>query len=929
MATLPATSMPGPPIFEVPPGPGLPPPNGHPPPPDGSTPADAPPPPPRGSSNGFPPPPLPGNGNGAQPSPPGGGPDDLYEIIRLRHLFTMLGYIVMVVLAVGFIAYLRRNRRAIFAGDAKTARKIILPAFEPLLWLLAIIGIMYITFFAIELSMDLEMSLDTLVIYEAVYAGRLFVILLLLVFMLQKSLTLPALRRTVVISLLLSTYTIPLVWVMDAYGNDEDRGTYYWVLVGARAPVIGLYLYVFVKPPVRASKRTLREYCVFCVIYHVLMFVNSELYRAKKPVPANKMKYTIVFWTALAPFFMWRVMLADTHHWRGIGQDAVKLQSLLRQRQHGKISERISSQGFHVLIEMHRRYIIDFAFLEFQDEIGTGSNSTVFRGKLSSKTPVAIKVYTPSTFTEELMLDFSNEAALCGALRHPNIVRFRGLCVCPPTICLVTELCLGTLEDVLVETAAKPQHTRRQQFLINLTYMLDAARAVAYLHSFSPAFVHRDIKPSNFLVDVCNTIKLTDFGESRAISRKRSSSNATSGKRDASTATTTQRESAGSSVVVAEAVLWSPRLTGTVPDGTRDYMAPEVIRGRAGVVEYGEAADIYSLGITLWDVLHPGCEKYPSLLTTQRSSHVAIYDCVISGKRPLLASDLHPKLHELIACCWHDDPQMRPAARSVVKALEGLQEEYLATFALELSDDLGITSTHGQFSGEDAVTRMVQAKSVTSTAEAVRLGNGMMDAGLLHHATHARSFEPTPSLYFFDEENIQMNQPFVILDCDNTANGGQPSQQGDTKARPKRTITRVHSHASSHSRAHSHAQRLASSDRHTASRAMLETADGEYFCECRKLGRRLPVKQSLRIRLRRKFRAAPEANLMITADLLAQDDAPAFEHMSDAGEGALGCAFHDQNNDRQDYAQLMHETLNFHAEHVPVAHVLFRHLSHS
>ncbi|DBA04689.1 TPA: hypothetical protein N0F65_012272 [Lagenidium giganteum] len=865
---------PHPPIFQVPvlipdfPPPNAPPLNASP-----GSPADVPPPP-----------------GGGIPPPPPGAPVNIREIIRISHLFTMIGYVMMALLAVGFIIYLRHNRRVIFAGDAKTARKIILPAFEPLLWLLAIVALLYSTFFAIELSMDLSMSLDTLVMFEIIYAGQLFVILLLLVFMLQKSLTLPALRRTVVISFMVSTYTIPLVWVMDTYGNDDDRGIYYWVLAGARSLVIPLYLWVFIKPPVRASKRTLREYCFFCVIYHLLVFIGNELFRAFKPAPANKMKYVIVFWTALAPFFMWRVMLADTHHWRGIGQDAVKLQSLLRQRQHGKISERISSQGFHVLIEMHRKYIIDFAFLQFQDEIGTGSNSTVFRGKLSSsKLPVAIKVYTPSTFTEELMMDFSNEAALCGAMRHPNVVRFYGLCVCPPTICLVTELCVGTLEDVLTATVAKPQHTRRQQFLINLTYMLDAARAVAYLHSFSPAFVHRDIKPSNFLVDAHNTIKLTDFGESRAISQKqKAATRMAKAKHEAKMASQRDSTAVPHSDVLSPSKTTSTDTSGPFMSvkGTGDYMAPEVIRGRAGVAEYGEAADIYSLGITLWDVLHPGCEKYPVLLTAQRRSHLAVYEFVIAGNRPPLATDLHPVLRELIEYSWHDDPRMRPTAHSIVKALEGIQEENMAVFALELSDDLGGNSSHRQFTGEDAVTRMVQGNYASSSAEAVRLGNGMMDAGLLHHAAHARSFEPTPQSYFFDDENIQMNQPFVILESDGAHGDNSSQPHGDSKARAKRTTNRARSHASSQSCSQSHAPHQASSERHTTSRAMLETADGDSVCVCKKLGQRLPVKQSLRMRLRRKFRAAPEVNLMITADLLAQDDETAFEHMSDAGEGA-------------------------------------------
>uniref|UniRef100_K3X2A1 Protein kinase domain-containing protein n=1 Tax=Globisporangium ultimum (strain ATCC 200006 / CBS 805.95 / DAOM BR144) TaxID=431595 RepID=K3X2A1_GLOUD len=138
---------------------------------------------------------------------------------------------------------------------------------------------------------------------------------------------------------------------------------------------------------------------------------------------------------------------------------------------------------------MHHKFTIDFAYLKLRQRVSIGSSAVVYHGKLSPKTPVAIKAYMPTTVTEDTMADFSHEAALCGALNHPNAVKFYGMCVNPPTICLLPELCQRSLDVVTAAQATQTSDSRRQQFLINLGYMINAARAVTYIHSFSPTFV--------------------------------------------------------------------------------------------------------------------------------------------------------------------------------------------------------------------------------------------------------------------------------------------------------------------------------------------------------------------------------------------------------------------------------------------------------
>ena len=99
------------------------------------------------------------------------------------------------------------------------------------------------------------------------------------------------------------------------------------------------------------------------------------------------------------------------------------------------------------------------------------------------------------------------------------------------------------------------------------------AEALAEAHKHGT--IHRDIKPSNVILDARGEPSLVDFGLARNLT-------------------------------------WNTRLTRSrATMGTPAYMAPEQVRGeKAGV---GFAADIYSLGVVLYELL---CGKLPSRMPT-------------------------------------------------------------------------------------------------------------------------------------------------------------------------------------------------------------------------------------------------------------------------------------------------------------------------
>ncbi|TMW66250.1 hypothetical protein Poli38472_004015 [Pythium oligandrum] len=683
-----------------------------------------------------------------------------------RRLFVVLalGYGIICLLSMVLVVYLRRNQTVAFQGDTNAARKIILPAYLPLLLLLMVVSFAYSVYFWIaRFGVGVE-HFSSKVETEIYYSGRLFFILVVMVFMYQKSVSGPALRRAALIALGLSAYNIPVVWVTDKYGSTEVA---YWIPQCTRVILLLFYLWVFIMPPSRASKRTLREYCVFVFIYYILFFAYNELFHQGKMDPGFKMVYANVLWGSLSPLFIWRLLRADTEHWRGLGLRAVALQSIFRQK--NQVNEHISSQGLHVLIEMHRKYIIDFAFLEFKQKIGTGSSAMVFQGILHSKKPVAIKVYTPTELTDEVVAEFSHEAALCGALHHPNIVQFYGMCVCPPTICLVSELCQGSLDQVTQGQARRALDITRQQLLIDLNYMIDATRAVAYLHSFSPAFLHRDIKPSNFLVDNRGVVKLTDFGESRSLPHARGGGNA--GPVCSTNRSVGGREERSSSGVVPIRLshdTWPSSIHGGIQShserramtvrGTAEYMPPELIQGKAGTAMYAEAADIFSLAMTLWDIMHPLDEKYPEA----NGNHLKVFQAVLDGERPPLSSATHPGFQELLRSAWDPQPERRPSALMILDTLEKIHREVSADLAIMLSNAIDkkiLISKKGctteQFcTGQSLVQKMLEYGYVDSTEEAIRVGNGFMSARLLHHGRHFVAFGNTDEQFMFDDAQL-------------------------------------------------------------------------------------------------------------------------------------------------------------------------------
>jgi len=187
-------------------------------------------------------------------------------------------------------------------------------------------------------------------------------------------------------------------------------------------------------------------------------------------------------------------------------------------------------------------------------KIASGGMANVFLAQDNiTNTKVAIKILKEEVSAKEKILErFSQEGLL--NLDHPNIVKILDAGVNKNTPFIVMEyIDGGDLEDLIKS---------RGKLSVNeaLSIFDQLLSALAYVHNLG--IIHRDIKPKNILIDKSGKVKLTDFGIAKSVA--------------------SQVKTATGGYLGAPA-----------------YSSPEQMDG----LSVDSRADIYSLGITLYEML--------------------------------------------------------------------------------------------------------------------------------------------------------------------------------------------------------------------------------------------------------------------------------------------------------------------------------------
>jgi len=264
-------------------------------------------------------------------------------------------------------------------------------------------------------------------------------------------------------------------------------------------------------------------------------------------------------------------------------------------------------------------YSICYDEIKFIKKIGVGGCGEVWKAEWTG-TPVAVKKILSPDISEDDLLEFSTEILLMSKLRHPNIVPFLGACV-DPEFCLITEFMhRGSLFDVLGKHKDLPWSRK-------VSFCWDIAKGILYLHTRKPVIVHRDIKSLNILVTKEWKCTIADFGFTK----------------------------------IKDKAMLSTRC------GSPAWSAPEVCRGDP----YNEAADVYSYGIVLWEII-AGEPPYRGMNPMQLIGLVAY-----KNYRP--RTDLpcpYPELIRLMTDCWQENATSRPNFSQILERLRPLYDSF-------------------------------------------------------------------------------------------------------------------------------------------------------------------------------------------------------------------------------------------------------------
>ncbi len=265
---------------------------------------------------------------------------------------------------------------------------------------------------------------------------------------------------------------------------------------------------------------------------------------------------------------------------------------------------------------------------QIERELGRGAMGVVYLGRDPHiAREVAIKTLNVAPFDaaerESLKKRFFREAEAAGRLRHPNIVTVYD-------VGQEHELAFIAMDYVRGEPLSERTGQARQLPVVKVyELMATVAEALAYAHE--QQVVHRDIKPGNILYDPDeNRVVVTDFGIARVANSARTQ-------------------------------------TGEIM-GSPLYMSPEQLKG----ARVGPASDIFSLGVTLYQLL-TGALPFRGDTIAELS-----YQIVQSRHRPLreVRKDLPRSATRIVNKALQKEPQRRYAnAAEMAKALRSALEK--------------------------------------------------------------------------------------------------------------------------------------------------------------------------------------------------------------------------------------------------------------
>ncbi|CAN6190749.1 unnamed protein product [Urochloa humidicola] len=168
----------------------------------------------------------------------------------------------------------------------------------------------------------------------------------------------------------------------------------------------------------------------------------------------------------------------------------------------------IRDEGYMIISSQFQRFSYDElqkATKCFQEQLGSGTSGTVYKGVLEDERQVAVKKLRDVMQGEQ---EFRSELSITGRIYHMNLVRIWGFYADQTHKLLVSEFVEnGSLDRFLFDSQnliSVLQWSKRYNIALGV------AKGLAYLHH--EWIVHCDVKPENILLDEEFKPKIADFG---------------------------------------------------------------------------------------------------------------------------------------------------------------------------------------------------------------------------------------------------------------------------------------------------------------------------------------------------------------------------------------------------------------------------------
>ena len=254
--------------------------------------------------------------------------------------------------------------------------------------------------------------------------------------------------------------------------------------------------------------------------------------------------------------------------------------------------------------------------------IGAGGYGEVYKAEHPDFTgKLAYKRINAVFIQERDHAELKNEARIHTRLDHPNIVKCFAVVFEPQNY--------GMLLEFMKHGEAKNYLIRNDYLRSKLKIIKDVAAGMKYLHSIKPhSVIHGDLKSENVLIGEDGTAKVCDFGFSRWKDYSKSHS------------------------------------AHNIQLGTVTHVPPE--RWRNCNLRKNEMFDVYSFGITMWEIL---TLKSPFL--GGRPAQIQVW--VENGQRPDLeeiSAEVPENVVNLMIECWDGDKLKRPPFEYILPRLE-------------------------------------------------------------------------------------------------------------------------------------------------------------------------------------------------------------------------------------------------------------------